>query len=200
MYGKGFLGNMTENLQADCVQSRQAGFIQCFLHPLQQRMYEKTCRTVGRQISHEVNVYEETQTHSMARSCRSGAVHAGRHTSAGSRDCICRRQLPDGISGPRHFRHQHRFRHAGQLAVSRQRFGQCRVPAVPEQHAGLHQQRRRIHLLSGRQRQEHRPVSGGHRGKRQSGFHFQLYHDLQSELLSAESGPAHRQRLHLLPQ
>ena len=31
MYGKGFLGNMTENLQADCVQSRQACFIQCFL-------------------------------------------------------------------------------------------------------------------------------------------------------------------------
>ena len=31
MYDKGFLGNMTENLQADCVQSRQAGFIQCFL-------------------------------------------------------------------------------------------------------------------------------------------------------------------------
>ena len=31
MSGKGFLGNMTENLQADCVQSRQAGFIQCFL-------------------------------------------------------------------------------------------------------------------------------------------------------------------------
>ena len=31
MYGKGFLGNMTENLQADCVQSRQAGFIQWFL-------------------------------------------------------------------------------------------------------------------------------------------------------------------------
>ena len=30
MYGKGFLGNMTENLQADCVQSRQAGFIPCF--------------------------------------------------------------------------------------------------------------------------------------------------------------------------
>ena len=30
MYGKGFLGNMTENLQADCVQSRQAGFIQRF--------------------------------------------------------------------------------------------------------------------------------------------------------------------------
>ena len=30
MSGKGFLGNMTENLQADCVQSRQAGFIQCF--------------------------------------------------------------------------------------------------------------------------------------------------------------------------
>ncbi|WP_455522218.1 hypothetical protein, partial [Ruminococcus sp.] len=25
--GKGFLGNMTENLQADCVQSRQAGFV-----------------------------------------------------------------------------------------------------------------------------------------------------------------------------
>ena len=31
MSGKGFLSNMTENLQADCVQSRQAGFIQCFL-------------------------------------------------------------------------------------------------------------------------------------------------------------------------
>ena len=30
MSGKGFLGNMTENLQADCVQSRQAGFIQRF--------------------------------------------------------------------------------------------------------------------------------------------------------------------------
>ena len=31
MSGKGFLGNMTENLQADCVQSRQVSFIQCFL-------------------------------------------------------------------------------------------------------------------------------------------------------------------------
>ncbi|WP_423815832.1 hypothetical protein [Ruminococcus callidus] len=30
MSGKGFLGDMTENLQADCVQSRQAGFMQCF--------------------------------------------------------------------------------------------------------------------------------------------------------------------------
>ncbi len=30
MYGKGFLGNMTENLHADCVQSRQACFMQCF--------------------------------------------------------------------------------------------------------------------------------------------------------------------------
>ena len=29
MYGNGFLGNMTENLQADCVQSRQAGFVRC---------------------------------------------------------------------------------------------------------------------------------------------------------------------------
>ena len=28
--GKGFLGNLPENLQADCVQSRQAGFMQCF--------------------------------------------------------------------------------------------------------------------------------------------------------------------------
>ena len=32
MYGKGFLGNLPENLQADCVQSRQAGFMQCFLN------------------------------------------------------------------------------------------------------------------------------------------------------------------------
>ena len=31
MSGKGFLCNMTENLQADCAQSRQAGFMQCFL-------------------------------------------------------------------------------------------------------------------------------------------------------------------------
>ena len=30
MSSKGFLGNMTENLQADCVQSCQADFIQCF--------------------------------------------------------------------------------------------------------------------------------------------------------------------------
>ena len=30
MYGKGFLSNLPENLQADCVQSRQAGFMQCF--------------------------------------------------------------------------------------------------------------------------------------------------------------------------
>ena len=29
MYGKGFLDNMTENLHADCVQSRQAGFVRC---------------------------------------------------------------------------------------------------------------------------------------------------------------------------
>ena len=28
MSGKEFLGNMTENEQADCVQSRQAGFVQ----------------------------------------------------------------------------------------------------------------------------------------------------------------------------
>ncbi|WP_277286238.1 hypothetical protein, partial [Ruminococcus callidus] len=27
-----FWANMTENLHADCVQSRQAGFMQCFLY------------------------------------------------------------------------------------------------------------------------------------------------------------------------
>ena len=32
MSGKEFLGNMAENLQADCVQSRQADFMQCFLN------------------------------------------------------------------------------------------------------------------------------------------------------------------------
>ena len=37
MYGKGLLGNMTENLQADCVQSRQAGFMQCFLYRRQEQ-------------------------------------------------------------------------------------------------------------------------------------------------------------------
>ena len=31
MYGKGFLGNMAENLQADYVQSCQAGFVRCCL-------------------------------------------------------------------------------------------------------------------------------------------------------------------------
>ena len=37
MYGKGLLGNMTENLQADCVQSRQSGFMQCFLYRRQEQ-------------------------------------------------------------------------------------------------------------------------------------------------------------------
>ena len=32
--GKGFLGNMTENLHADCVQSRQAGFVWCCLRKI----------------------------------------------------------------------------------------------------------------------------------------------------------------------
>ena len=40
MYGKGFLGNITENLQADCVQSRQAGFIQCFLYAVFPQSYK----------------------------------------------------------------------------------------------------------------------------------------------------------------
>ena len=35
MSGKGFLGNMTENLHADCVQSRQAGFVRCYLNTYQ---------------------------------------------------------------------------------------------------------------------------------------------------------------------
>ena len=39
MSGKGFLGNMTENLQADCVQSRQAGFMQCFLYYKPHKFY-----------------------------------------------------------------------------------------------------------------------------------------------------------------
>ena len=47
MYGKGFLGNMTENLQADCVQSRQAGFMQRFLREVPVRgcsaMAEQDC-------------------------------------------------------------------------------------------------------------------------------------------------------------
>ena len=44
MSGKRFLGNMTENLQADCVQSRQAGFMQCFL-------YDKQTKTTHRKDS-----------------------------------------------------------------------------------------------------------------------------------------------------
>ena len=39
MSGKGFLGNMTENLHADCVQSRQAGFMQCFLNVVPPQMF-----------------------------------------------------------------------------------------------------------------------------------------------------------------
>ncbi len=42
MYGKGFLGNMTENLQADCVQSRQAGFMQCFRNFCRQKSAART--------------------------------------------------------------------------------------------------------------------------------------------------------------
>ena len=45
MYGKGFLGNMTENLQADYVQSRQAGFIRCFLRAIP----HKDCATDAKQ-------------------------------------------------------------------------------------------------------------------------------------------------------
>ena len=41
-YGKGFLGNMTENLHADCVQSRQAGFVRCRL-----RIRPDTVQTAG---------------------------------------------------------------------------------------------------------------------------------------------------------
>ncbi|WP_455126385.1 hypothetical protein, partial [Ruminococcus sp.] len=37
-YGKGFLGNMTENLHADCVQSRQAGFVRCCLKKTNHRI------------------------------------------------------------------------------------------------------------------------------------------------------------------
>ncbi len=49
MYGKGFLGNMTENLQADCVQSRQAGFMQCFLyHFTKKRTHRKCTRFLDR--------------------------------------------------------------------------------------------------------------------------------------------------------
>ena len=46
MSGKGFLGNMTENLQADCVQGRQAGFIQCFLCSVQEKRqaFVSACR------------------------------------------------------------------------------------------------------------------------------------------------------------
>ena len=55
MYGKGFLGNMTENLHADCVQSRQAGFMQCFL--FKKNMYfllhiKKSPHLKGTEISH----------------------------------------------------------------------------------------------------------------------------------------------------
>ncbi len=45
MSGKGFLGNMTENLHADCVQSRQAGFMQCFLNDERAKITPKdTCQ------------------------------------------------------------------------------------------------------------------------------------------------------------
>ena len=46
MYGKGFLGNMTENLHADCVQSRQAGFMQCFLHMFMAAPHKTVRRTL----------------------------------------------------------------------------------------------------------------------------------------------------------
>ena len=52
MSGKGFLGNMTENLQADCVQSRQASFIQCFLKIISPVQPEQT--TILEESSWEV--------------------------------------------------------------------------------------------------------------------------------------------------
>ena len=48
MYGKGFLDNMAENLHADCVQSRQAGFMQGF-HVLSSTVENrKVCPDKGR--------------------------------------------------------------------------------------------------------------------------------------------------------
>ena len=37
---------MTENLQADCVQSRQAGFIQCFLKAIPHKERLATLHTI----------------------------------------------------------------------------------------------------------------------------------------------------------
>ena len=54
MSGKGFLGNMTENLQADCVQSRQAGFVWCCLYP--ENAPEKTLSSIVPHFSGVVNI------------------------------------------------------------------------------------------------------------------------------------------------
>ena len=50
-YGKGFLGNMTENLHADCVQSRQAGFVRCCLYSSTTSTVTLTEMPVYRRIS-----------------------------------------------------------------------------------------------------------------------------------------------------
>ncbi len=55
MSGKGFLGNMTENLQADCVQSRQAGFMQCFLG-----LAEQIGRTIAVCSANTLSLYTKT--------------------------------------------------------------------------------------------------------------------------------------------
>ena len=45
------LGNMTENLQADCVQSRQAGFVRCCLYSSTTSTVTLTEMPVYRRIS-----------------------------------------------------------------------------------------------------------------------------------------------------
>ena len=50
-YGKGFLGNMTENLHADCVQSRQTGFVRCCLYSSTTSTVTLTEMPVYRRIS-----------------------------------------------------------------------------------------------------------------------------------------------------
>ena len=84
-YGKGFLGNMTENLHADCVQSRQAGFVRCcprenlpqnassqrqkqaavhvhFSYGIQQHRHSRPDR--GRLYRHKQNFFHEITSHS----------------------------------------------------------------------------------------------------------------------------------------
>ena len=72
-YGKGFLGNMTENLHADCVQSRQTLFVRYCLNTVQ------NCRTYFMQGAIEgrrhISALQTESTFFTSEICAKKALH-----------------------------------------------------------------------------------------------------------------------------